>query len=63
MFFMAKDFMKFCQNLEYYLSCEIKPVAQDEYDYPVASIDDILLYCMHFNSFDEVREMGKKEKE
>ena len=59
---MAKDFIKFCQNLEYYLSCEIKPVTQDEYDYPVASIDDILLYCMHFNSFDEVKEKWERRK-
>ena len=62
LFFMAKDFIKFCQNLRYYLSCELKPFNQNEYDYPIAKIDDVILYCLHYNSYDEVKEKWEKRK-
>ena len=59
---MSNDFIKFCENLEYYINCEIKPVEQNKFDYPVAQIDDILLYCMHYDSFEEVKEKWEERK-
>lgn len=63
LFFMAKDFIKFCNNLNYYLNCEIKPLKQEKYNYPIAQIDDVLLYGLHYNSFEELKEKWEKRKE
>ena len=52
--------MEFVQNLEYYLSCEIKESSDDSKNYPVGTIipkDDkhipIELNFMHYSSFEE----------
>ena len=55
LFISPSDFVKFCQQLKYYLSIDPEFVEQKEFTYPVARIDDILIHCVHYNSFDEFK--------
>lgn len=48
-----KDFWKLIENLEYYMSQDLLPIASDK-PYPVVQLDDITLFCNHYNSFDDV---------
>lgn len=62
LFFMAKDFIKFCNNLIHYLNCEMEPFNHEKYDYPIGQIDDVLLYGLHYNSFEELKEKWDERK-
>ena len=58
----AGDFIKFCENLDYYLSIDNWTLCTDpqivgERKYPVVWLDDILLYLVHYHSADEA--LGK----
>ena len=54
LFFEAEDFLKFAENLEYYLSLEVKEEAS-ALPYPVGIIGDVKLYFMHYKSFAEAK--------
>ena len=56
LWFEAQDFVTFCENLEYYLQKEPEYLF-DKDGYPVASIDGIKIYAMHYKTFDEFKEM------
>ena len=58
----AKDFIKFCNNLIHYLNCEMEPFNHEKYDYPIGQIDDVLLYGLHYNSFEELKEKWDERK-
>lgn len=60
LWFISKEFIKFCENLEHYLNCELKPIKQNQFDYPLAKLDDITLYCMHYESFEEFKEKWER---
>lgn len=55
LFFEAGDFIKFLKNMKYYLNSEPVQIESDK-DYPVGMINDITVYFMHFDSFDEAKE-------
>ena len=59
LFFGAEDYIKFLEKLDYYLSQTLVEVQSDK-DYPVAKLDDITIYFMHYPSFDEAKESGKR---
>ena len=48
LFFYPSDFLKFVDNLDYYLS--IVPTIEEGEKYPIGKIDDITLYFMHYKS-------------
>lgn len=48
-----KDFIKFIENLEYYLSIDQFEEVIGDYDYPVGKLDDILIYFVHYDNFKE----------
>lgn len=52
MFMYAEDFLKFVENWEHYVSCELIEV-NSTLPYPIAKVDDILLYLVHYNSVEE----------
>ena len=52
LFFSAEDFLKFASNLEYYLGMELVQI-KTERPYPVGKLDDVTVYFMHYNSFQE----------
>lgn len=59
----CEDFLKFCENLNYYLSLEIKeykgPIKRD---YPLGMLGDLLIYFVHYHSLDEAKEKWEKRK-
>lgn len=52
----SDDFLKFVENLEFYLGCELEEVTGEEYralnvDYPVGRLNDILVFFVHYPTF------------
>lgn len=47
------DFIKFCKNIDYYLSLPIVEVKDDTKPYPVGMCGDIKLHFNHYHSFDD----------
>lgn len=62
LFFKPKDFLKFCLNLEYYLSLEIKNTYDKDKKYPVGILDDVKIYFMHYSNFTEAKECWDRRK-
>lgn len=54
LYFKAEDFLKFAENLEYYLSLEVKETESD-LPYPVGMLGDVKIYFMHYKSFEEAK--------
>lgn len=54
LWFEASDYIKFLENLDYYLSQPLIEIKSNE-DYPVAKLHDIKIYFMHYKSFDEAK--------
>ena len=59
LFFKAEDYLKFLENLDYYLKQALVEV-ESEKNYPVAKLDDITIYFMHYSSFDEAKTTWQK---
>lgn len=55
MFMNTKDFIKFCKNISFYTSKELRLKDKEAYTYPVVGIDDITLHCVHYKDFDDVQ--------
>ncbi|MCI6995625.1 MAG: DUF1919 domain-containing protein [Eubacterium sp.] len=60
MFMRAEAFVKFCENLEHYLSVERfvecnDPQIIEDRTYPVVWLDDILLFLVHYHSVEEAQ--------
>lgn len=62
LFFGAEDYIKFLEKLDYYLGQTLVE-AQSDKDYPVAKLDDITIYFMHYPSFDEAKRIWEKRIE
>lgn len=68
MYMKAEDFIKFCENLNYYLSIEIMTECTDksiigDRTYPIAKLDDIYLYLVHYKTVDEAQNKWNKRKQ
>ena len=59
LFFYSDHFIRFCENLDYYLHQELipckSPLHSPEIEYPVWSLGDLELHFLHYNSFDEAK--------
>ena len=54
LFMDANDFVKFCENLEYYLQIEkIEELIDETRKYPVGRLGDVTLYFVHYKTFEE----------
>lgn len=62
LFFGAEDYIKFLEKLDYYLGQTLVETQSDK-DYPVAKLDDITIYFMHYPSFDEAKRIWEKRTE
>jgi len=52
----CEDFIKFCEKMDYYLSLEmVEYTGEIARDYPLGSLDDLLIYFVHYNSFEEAK--------
>lgn len=59
LFYSAEDYLKFLENLDYYIKQALVEIESDK-DYPVTKLDDITIYVMHYSSFDEAKRTWKK---
>ena len=59
MFFYGDHFIRFCENLDHYLSMELhpckEPLHKPEIEYPVCSLGDLELHFLHYRSFEEAK--------
>ena len=67
MYMRAEDFIKFCENLEHYLSVDKMIECQDieivgDRKYPIAKLDDILLFLVHYKSVEEAQRKWNERK-
>lgn len=60
LYFNSKDFIKFVSNLDYYLNCEITFL--EDAKCIIAVLDDLKIYCLHYNSFEEAKEKWNERK-
>ena len=61
LYFYARDFIKFVSDLDRYLILE--PIEEKtDMDFPVGRLDDILIYFMHYKTFDEAKEKWEERK-
>ncbi len=67
MYMQAEDFIRFCENIQHYLSVEhmtecIDPVIKDGRAYPVAYLDDIKLFLVHYSSVEYAQKKWNERK-
>ncbi len=60
LFFSADDFIKFVNNLDYYLS--LTPSVEMGDEYPIGYLDDIIIYFMHFDSVESALSKWEERK-
>lgn len=49
------DFIKFLQNIQYYLECELSFVEVPDISYPVGLLDDVRIYFQHYSTKDDAK--------
>lgn len=67
LYFPAEDFIKFCENMPYYLSLDqmtecLDPVIKGSRIYPVAYLGDIKLFLVHYASVPEAQQKWNERK-
>lgn len=63
LFIKNNDFVKFVNNLDYYINYEeLKEITMENVEYPCGKIDDIIIHFMHYNSFKEAKEKWEERK-
>lgn len=50
------DFVKMLQRLDHYMACDLQFFKDGVHDFPVARLDDIVIYFMHYHSEEEAAE-------
>ncbi len=50
------DFVKFLQNIQYYLNCDMTFVEEPNISYPIGVLDDIRIYFQHYSTPEEAKE-------
>lgn len=60
LYFLANDFIKFVQNLEYYLNIEL--VMKENTEVVTGVLDDIELYFLHYHTNEEAYEKWNERK-
>ena len=61
LFESQSDFWKMISSLRHYMSCDLRFIKSDR-PYPVAMLDDIVLYCNHYNTEHEVVDAWNRRK-
>lgn len=61
LFFKEPDFIRFVQNLEYYINTELRMTWGEEY--PIGYLDDIPVFFMHYHTCYEAKESWNKRKQ
>lgn len=58
--FTASDFIKFVNDLDYYLS--FTPVVEMGEKYPIGTLDDIKIFFMHYDSCEDALQKWEDRK-
>ena len=61
LYILPKDFIKFVNNLDYYLS--LTPKVEMGKDYPIGTLGDIQINFMHYSSPEEAVEKWEERKQ
>lgn len=59
LFFCAEDYIKFLERLDFYIKQPLIEIESDR-GYPVAKLNDITIYFMHYTSFDDAKRTWEK---
>ena len=62
LFMVNEDFIKFCENLEYYLSLDITPYDGEIKIYPLGRCGDLVLFLFTTILLKKLSRSGMKEK-
>lgn len=57
-----RDFLRFCERMEYYLSVDLRFTSVEGIHYPVGLIDDVMLYFLHYSTEKEAAEAWSRRK-
>lgn len=60
MYFSANDFIRFLKNPTHYFECDLVALTNVDASYPVVRCDDIILYCVHYKTLEEVKRKWKQ---
>ena len=68
LFMRSEDFMKFCENMEHYLSVDTftpctDPAIIEQRTYPIGYLDDILVFFVHFDSLEQAQAKWNERKQ
>lgn len=56
------DFIRFAENLEWYLQQPVLQTFEDGISYPVGMVGDIKIYFMHYNTFEKAVKAWERRK-
>lgn len=62
LFFMPKDFIKFCSDLHHYITLTPTLITEESDSFPVIRLGDMKIFAMHYHSFEEFKEAWEKRK-
>lgn len=67
LFMKSAEFIKFCENIDYYLNIDkfeecLDPDIKEDRKYPVALLGDLYLYLVHYNNIKEAQEKWDRRK-
>ncbi|MDO5381700.1 MAG: DUF1919 domain-containing protein [Eubacteriales bacterium] len=55
LWFYPRDFIKFVNNLKYYLSQDMYFISEEGIDYPIGVLDDVKIYFTHYKNEEEAK--------
>lgn len=55
LFMSQKDFIKFIQNLDYYINLELKEGKITNVSYPIGKCGDLIIHFVHYKSFNDAK--------
>ena len=61
LFFDATDYIKFCENIKYYIAQELVEIESNK-PYPVGLLDDVKIYFKHYNTFHDAKTKWDERK-
>lgn len=62
LFFYAEDYVKFIENLNYYIEENLVFKETHKQGYPICKLDDLTIHFVHYKNFNECFEKWKKRK-
>ena len=61
LYFEAVDYIRFLENLDYYLACTLT-FEENSLTYPIGYLDDVKIYFVHYASIDDAKNKWEERK-